>query len=226
MRHAIYFAPAAGSALEAHAAAWLGRDLAGAPVARPAVPGLSAERHEALTAAPRHYGFHATLKPPFRLAAGTTEADLIGRLEAFATARRAVTVAAPAVEALGPFLALRSDAPELAELAGACVEAFDGFRAPAPPEETAARRAKGLTPRQDALLQRWGYPYVFDEFRFHMTLTEPVPDPAERESLRAWLADWLAPALSEPLTVAEVALYTQPDRARPFVLTRRFPFGG
>ena len=34
-----------------------------------------------------------------------------------------------------------------------------------------AGAARKLTARQDAMLVRWGYPYVFDTWFFHMTLT-------------------------------------------------------
>lgn len=223
-RLAVYFAPPAGSALEDLSAAWLGRDLYGTPVVRPAVPGFSAERLEALTAEPRRYGFHATLKPPFALASGTAVADLEAAAAAFAAARAATTAPPLQVAEIGSFLALRTEAAALDALAADCVQTFDAFRAPAPPEDVARRRAKGLSARQDALLERWGYPYVLEEFRFHMTLTGPIPDAAEREDLAVWLAEWLAPALAEPLTVDAIALYRQPDRASPFTLHRRLPF--
>ena len=75
-RQAIYFAPPAGSPLARFGAAWLGWDPeAGAEVEGLPVAGLPLPR-EALVAAPRRYGFHATLKPPFRLAAGRDAAGL------------------------------------------------------------------------------------------------------------------------------------------------------
>lgn len=224
MRHAVYFAPAAGSILEERAAAWLGRDLLGRPVARPEVPGVRAERLEAITAPPRHYGFHATLKPPFALAEGATVEDLTAALEDFAAPRASFAVPQPRVEALGDFLALRTDSVALDDLAADCVRAFDFFRGPQSEAEIAKRRAGGLSRRQEDMLARWGYPYVMDQFRFHMTLTGALPDPAEREAVAAWLRTWFSPALNGPLTVREIALYTQTDRAAPFTLTRRFPF--
>lgn len=224
MRHAVYFAPAAGSLLEQRAAAWLGRDLLGRTVARPAVPGFTADRLEALTAPPRHYGFHATLKPPFALAEGTTVDDLTAAMADFASPRASFSAPRPRVEALGDFLALRTDSVALDDLAADCVRAFDFFRGPQSEAEIARRRSAGLSRRQEDMLNRWGYPYVMDQFRFHMTLTGPIADAAERDALAAWLEDWLAPALTGPLAVREIALYSQADRAVPFTLTRRFPF--
>ena len=68
---------------------------------------------------------------------------------------------------------LRETEPSAAlqALADACVEQLDRFRAPPSDAELARRRRASLTPRQDAMLVRWGYPYVFDTWFFHMTLT-------------------------------------------------------
>ncbi|KJS35230.1 MAG: hypothetical protein VR70_16145 [Rhodospirillaceae bacterium BRH_c57] len=224
MRHAIYFTPPEGSDLEYRAAAWLGRDSAGRPVSRPDVPGFTAWRLDTLTAAPRHYGFHATLKPPFSLAEGMTTDGLIDALKDFTAARAAFDVPRPHVAPLNDFLCLRTDSVALDDLAADCVRAVDAFRAPESPEEMAKRRAGGLSRRQEEMLVRWGYPYVMDQFRFHMTLTNRIPDDTERAALAAWLSDWLAPALRGPMTVPEIALYTQADRAAPFTLTRLFAF--
>ncbi|MFA7429538.1 MAG: DUF1045 domain-containing protein [Rhodospirillaceae bacterium] len=225
MRHAIYFAPPAGSALDHCAAAWLGRDLAGRPVPRPDAPGFAPGRLDMLTAAPRHYGFHATLKPPFALAEGTTLPQLIAAIEKFAAKRSCFAVPQPRVETMDGFLCLRTDSIEMDALAADCVRAFDEFRAPQSPEELAKRRAGGLSRRQEDMLVQWGYPYVMDQFRFHMTLTERIPNDTERAALAAWLTDWLAPALSGTMMVREIALYTQADRSEPFVLSRLFGFG-
>lgn len=110
-------------------------------------------------------------------------------------------------------------------LAADCVEAFDGFRRPADAAELAARRSRRLTARQDRLLMQWGYPYVFEEFRFHMTLTGRLAEP-ERSSVVAVLGPLVAPFCSTVLTVAEVCLFRQPDRRSPFRLRGHFPFGG
>ena len=68
-RYAVYYTPEPGP-LADFGAAWLGWDIAtGAEVAHPDLPGLPRPVAE-LTATPRKYGFHGTVKPPFRLAEG------------------------------------------------------------------------------------------------------------------------------------------------------------
>jgi putative phosphonate metabolism protein len=208
-RQAIYFAPPAGSLLARFGAAWLGWDPeAGAEVAGLAVAGLPLGR-EALVAAPRRYGFHATLKPPFRLAAGRDAAGLDAEAAALA-AEHAPFELRLGLGWLGGFLALvpAEEPSGLAALAAACVAALDGFRAPSGPEELARRRAAGLDPVEEANLVRWGYPWVLDRFRFHMTLTGPVPE-ADRAAVAAALAPLVAPLIAAPVPVAEVCRFAE-----------------
>jgi hypothetical protein len=135
---------------------------------------------------PRKYGFHATLKPPFRLAEGQD----VQALEA-AASDLAVDLA-PAIcdglklTTLGRFVALtpQDDMQAVRRVAGACVRELDRFRAPASEAELARRRKVGLSPAQEALLTQWGYPYVMEEFRFHMTLTERLP----QDDIAIWSA--------------------------------------
>lgn len=133
-------------------------------------------------AAPARYGFHATIKPPFRLAEGRDEAELTEAAQGLAARRALVDLGTLRVARVARFLALvpRRN-PD--RLAAAMVEGLDALRAPASPEEVARRRAAMLTPAQDAMLVRWGYPYVIDEFRMHLTLTGR--DPAEEMDARA-----------------------------------------
>jgi putative phosphonate metabolism protein len=226
-RFALYFAPVIGSRLAIFGNHWLGRDAeSGASLKQPKVDELHEASLRAVTEAPRLYGFHGTLKPPFRLAEGRSEADLRQALAAFA--RRQVPFAVPTLclQEIGDFLALtpREPSPGLSALADACVTEFDSYRAPPEPAELAKRRAANLTLRQEELLARWGYPYVLDEFRFHLSLTGPIADLAERARLLTLLPPLLAPALAEPMPVRELCLFIQPDRAAAFRLTQCFPF--
>jgi putative phosphonate metabolism protein len=227
-RYAVYFAPAAGSALDRFGSAWLGRDLVtGAALAQPSLAGIAPARLAAITEAPRHYGFHATLKPPFALSPQHCAADLLSAVAAFAN--RQAPVAAPplCLGRLAGFLALVLSAPSdgVASLAAACVAAFEGFRAPAPAEEVARREAAGLSPRQRALLYRWGYPYVMEEYRFHMTLTGRL-DAAEADAVAAALAPLVAPLEGKPLVIDALSVFVQDDRGRPFRLAARYPLAG
>ena len=224
MRSAIYFAPAPGCALEAFGCGWLGRALDGTPLAQPAVPGIDSARLFEITRSPRHYGFHGTLKAPFALAGSSAQA-LYETAEVFARGRAPFDVALK-VGSLGGFIALvpATSSPALDALAADCVEAFDGFRAPLDEAEIARRRASGLSPRQDRHLLRYGYPYVLDDFRFHMTLTERLHAP-ERDRVLAILTERAASICAKPLTIDAIAIFEQPSREAPFSLRRRFAFG-
>lgn len=227
-RYAVYFAPSAGGALWRFGSAWLGRDAeTGAYPARPPAEGFAPQRLDELTAEPRRYGFHGTLKPPMALAPGRSEADLLAACAGFAASRTAFEAPPPRLAALGRFLALVPSAPspELDALAADCVRAFDALRAPLTARELDRRRASGLSDRQDRHLRDWGYPYVMEEFRFHMTLTGGL-DAAERERLAVILERLTAPLSVEPLPVDAVALFVQREHGAPFRILARFPFRG
>lgn len=228
-RFALYLAPPADDPLHGFAAAWLGRDPeTGESVTAAAAGGLSASRIAALTAEPRRYGLHATLKPPFRLADGCSEAQLILALEQFAGRRRPFRLPPLQLAALGGFLALRPSAPsaEADDLAAACVREFDPFRASADEGELVRRRAAGLTPRQEEYLLRWGYPYVLEEFRLHFTLTGRVTDEAERSALLQHLERETKPFTRKPVAVDEICLFVQPAPDANFRIAGRYRLGG
>jgi hypothetical protein len=224
IRYALYAVPAASHALWPLAADWLGRDPETAGDRTATLPDwLERVRWHDITAEPRLYGFHGTLKPPFALAAGRSRAELDDTLAALSAKAAAPRLT---VASLSGFLALVPDgaAPSLHALADRCVAHFDAYRAPPGEAELARRRRAGLSPAQEQHLQRWGYPYVFDQFRYHMTLTGRIAEP-ERERLRAWLAEHFAPALAAPVPL-EPALFEQPDQGLPFRLVRRYPMAG
>jgi hypothetical protein len=226
-RYAIYYAPRPDSALWRRASAWLGRDAYDdQPRARPALPDLAGLDLDALTAEPRTYGFHATLKAPFALAPGRTEAALLAFAGDFARRRRPFQ-ADIAPSKLGPFHAfqLAGESPAMAELHTACVREFEPFRAPPSDLDLARRRKGGLSEALDRQLTQWGYPYVFGDFRFHMTLSAAVGDEAVSGRLSAALADYFAGQTGAHLFDG-VAVFRQPDRSRPFVILERFDFAG
>src|SRR5271166_2157965 len=168
-RVAVYYAPRPDDVLFTDAAAWLGRDPASsATVPKPEIANIAE-----VTAEPRLYGFHATLKPPMRLAGGCRWNDVVAAAAVLADRIAPFDLPPLSVQDVFGFLALRETAPSgpLQALADACVEQLDAFRAPPSEAELARRRRANLTPRQDAMLLRWGYPYVFDTWFFHMTLT-------------------------------------------------------
>ena len=216
-RYAIYFAPKAGTPLAEFGARWLNPRDRGE-----ALLDLALQRR--ITATARRYGFHATLKAPFRLAEDRTPAELQEALAHFA-ANQSVPAAPPlALRQLSGFLALvpSAAAPELAVLAQACVEAFEPFRAPPAEAELARRRAAGLTPRQDANLLSWGYPYVAEDFRFHMTLTQRLAG-EELSRVESALAPAVAPLCQDPLGIDALALFRQDGPEESFELVKRTP---
>jgi len=225
-RYAVYWAPPAGSGLARLGAAWLGWDPeAGVAPDHPAiaVPRPVSE----LTATPRRYGLHATLKPPFRLAEGQSPEDLDAALADFARARPPVTAPALAPDAGLGFLALRPSgpSPDIDALATAAAVDLDRFRAPPGEADLARRRAGGLSLRQEAMLTRWGYPYLFEEFRFHVTLTGTLTE-AEAQAVAAALGPHLAPHLSDPFHLDEICLFGEPAPGRGFRVLRRYALAG
>jgi putative phosphonate metabolism protein len=223
-RYGVYVVPK--GALYRAGADWLGWDSeTGRAAPQPPLDGLP-DSPAALTASPRRYGFHGTIKPPFRLAAGTDPTALAAALRAFCATQPAVTLPALAVRRMGGFIALAPAAPctALTDLAGRVVAALDGFRAPPTEAELARRRKSGLSPRQDALLIRWGYPYVMEDFRFHMTLTGKLPGDAA-EAARTVLAAHFAPYLSAPFIIDSLCLMGE-DRGGLFHLVDRYTLSG
>lgn len=223
-RYGVYVVPEGG--FYQAGAAWLGWDsLRGRRVGHPRVDGLPGPAED-LTATPRKYGFHGTIKPPFRLAEGADAAALEAGLRAFCASNSPVEVPALAVRRLGGFIAVVpvEPCPALAELAGAAVAALDRFRDAPTAEEIARRRGTGLSPRQDALLLQWGYPYVMVEFRFHLTLTEKL-DRDAAEQARAALTRHFAPILPKPFRIDSLCLMGE-DTDGLFHLVHRYTLSG
>ena len=189
------------------------------------LPSALAARRAEITAEPRRYGFHATLKAPFRLAAGATVAALDAAAAALAAGQAGFALRLRVAE-VGRFVALvpEGDAGAVAALAAACVTGLDGFRAPPSAEELARRRAAGLDARGEAHLARWGYPYVLDRFRFHMTLTGALGEDRRARWRRRWRRRGAA-AGGRRWRSAAICRFSEGADGR-FRLVRRFPLGG
>jgi putative phosphonate metabolism protein len=227
-RFAIYAGPAPGSALANLASAWLGRDaLTELPRPQPLPQSMQMDTVVAITREADRYGFHGTLKPPFQLADGSDKAALVAALEAYSARKAPVDLGKLSVQDLSGFIALRpvESPPTLLALAADIVEAFDGFRRPPDTAELARRRAHGLTPVQEANLERWGYPYVMDDFRLHFTLTSRLPS-AQRTPLIDWLARYFAPVLERPFVLDTLWLFNEPEPGAPFRQARGFALTG
>ncbi|MEO3417012.1 DUF1045 domain-containing protein [Roseovarius sp. CAU 1744] len=205
-RYAIYVLPEPGP-LADFGAAWMQWDpRSGTTPGPPQLPELPMRLAD-ITQTPRRYGFHGTIKPPFRLHNDQTETDLQSALESYCTRTAPVALEALELARLGRFLALVpvGNTAGLMALAADVVREFDRFRAPLNAPELERRRQGGLSARQEAMLHEWGYPYVMEEFRFHLTLTGKLPK-AKAAALADTLAPVLAPLLHAPCAIRSLSL--------------------
>jgi putative phosphonate metabolism protein len=210
-RYAIYFVSAPGSELDRFGAQLLGYDaFCGEDLPFPDDIMQMAPDWLDLTRDPRKYGFHATLKAPLSLADGRTEAGILAACQSFAERPRPIPVIKPVVNSISGFIAVvpAQPAPDLERLAADCTSEFDSFRAPLTPEDRARRNPSALTPRQREYLDRWGYPYVMEEFRFHMTLTGRL-DADRRESALSMLRNHFSAIGLKTLAIDRLALFRQ-----------------
>ena len=227
-RYAIYFVPRPDDALYRFGAEMIGYDaIEGRRLPFPTDVVAAIPDWEALTADPRKYGFHATLKAPLPLAPGCAEADLAAALGAFVSQPREIPAIVPVARALSGFTAIVPEQPVAAlnRLADDCVEAFDRFRAPLTTEERARRRPERLSARQVAHLDRWGYPYVFEDFRFHMTITGRLA-PERSKAILDIIQDRFAKLRSPTLAIDQIALFRQGDASSRFAIIGRWPLTG
>lgn len=217
MRAALYFTPPSDSDLTLAAADWLGRNPFTGEETR---SDFSAA--EDLVATPRRYGFHGTLKAPFALAEGYDLAGLEREVQAFCVEHRGFRVPELALGRLGSFFALVPAMPcaALNEYAANVVRHFEPFRAPLTEKDLERRRKSALSPRQDALMCEWGYPYVFEEFRFHMTLTGSVPA-GQLDEVEAVLKSRFAAFIGQPLAIDALAVFAEPEPGSPFQVQSR-----
>ena len=219
-RVAVYYAPELDDPLWAAGNRWLGRDPeTGETLQRPGgidIPNLTDE--------PAVYGLHATLKPPMRLAPGTRYEEFSAAVRDLAAGLNAFALPPLAVQNLDGFLALREQepSPDLQALADSAVATLDAFREQPEAAELARRRRHGLTEAEDAMLERWGYPYVFQLWRFHITLSRRL-DEAEMTTLRPIAEAYFAEALALPRRVSSLAVFTQRAQGQPFLIAQRVP---
>ena len=228
MRFALYFLPGSGYLREL-AASWLGYDIITGKTARRSetmmdlIPNL-----DELTTIPRRYGLHATLKAPFRLAIGSTPDQLRKVVADFSMTLRPVIIPGLVLKEMDSYLCLvpLGETDELNRLAGSVVREFDRFRAPLGEMERQRRMAKGLTAQEQLNLENWGYPYVMENFRFHISLTGPLADTNSRQEIRRLLEIYLTPALCQPLQIDTLGLVRERETGAPFELIENFIFGG
>jgi putative phosphonate metabolism protein len=228
VRYAFYISPDEDDPLSAAAARWLGANpFTGETWDLEPAGDFSSDELMALTADPRRYGFHGTLKAPFSLAPGKTEAQLLDELDVFSEECTPFEIPEMTLGQLGPLFALvpAVSCSELQDFADETVRRFSPFRAPLSDADIARRKPELLGDVMRSNLFDWGYPYVFESFRFHMTLTGPVP--VDRQpAMKALLEQIFAPFIGQPLGVTSLALFTEPARGAPFTVHSLLPLGG
>ncbi|MGC1174528.1 DUF1045 domain-containing protein [Polaromonas sp.] len=218
-RYAIYFAPDRHSPWWAFGAHWLGRnEHDNTALPQPLLEEMGAAELAGITAEPRRYGFHATLKAPFRLSAAHTEPDLVARLGQLAQTLAPVALGPLRIATLGNFVAL---VPEISSvglqaLAAACVSGLDDLRAPLEEAELARRRNADLNAREAELLALYGYPHVMERFRLHLTLTGPV-DASQAQRISQAAGPAIARLNREaPLSLDRLCLFVERSPGTPF----------
>ncbi|MEY4696237.1 MAG: hypothetical protein RIT14_665 [Pseudomonadota bacterium] len=224
-RYALYYAPPPGP-LADRSAGWLGWDLLDS---RPAEfpMGLSLPQPLAqLTAGARKYGFHGTLKPPFRLAPGSCAQALHDACNLLCADLAPVVTNGLHLHMIDGFLALVPHGPldALNHLAAAVVRRLDPHRAPLTEADIARRHPDRLTDRQRMLLAEWGYPYVMEEFRFHLTLTDRLTK-AQQDEILPFARAWFDPVLPVPFVIGDLCLCGEGADGR-FRLLHRYPLSG
>ncbi len=216
-RFAVYFVPRAQTPLARFGCDWLGVDLETGEV-NPA-PSLFVE-------SPRKYGFHGTLKAPMRLKPDVTVGAFVDAVEDLASRLSPVTLSPLALKSLNGFLALVPQEPQtgkVKELAWNCVTELDSFRAELTPAEREKR--KNLTAAQQDNLEKWGYPFVAEEFRFHLTLTSMLGSD-DLGKAEASLTPAVKNIQSEPVVLDALSIVGDPGNSNTFRLLRRFDLTG
>lgn len=228
-RYAIYYSPRRDSLWWLFGCAWFGRDpITDTPMSRVKLPLYDDDSMIRMTSVPGRYGFHATLKAPFRLTPDYCLQDLYARAASLAISLQVAPLPTLQLTEINDFVALSFDtagATACSAIAAQCVADFDPLRAPPDTTEVARRVAAGLTPRQSQLLATWGYPHVFDAFRFHFTLTGPLTRPQRRCVMDA-LTPLIAELQQETLELDALWVYVQTAPQANLVVTRRYGFDG
>ena len=88
-----------------------------------------------------------------------------------------------------------------------------------------SRRMIGLSERQAGNVDRWGYPFVFEDFRLHLTLTGRLG--ADRHSVvLPYLRDRFAAACGScPVAIDRIALLRQDRPDGCFLVIRHASIG-
>lgn len=225
-RYAVYYLPDADTPLQRFGDQWLGWSITDGEFTSPPDGGISSTDRAKITSTPQKYGFHGTLKPPLKLKDEFGQNEFMNAARHIAAMHSPFTMPPLKLQLIGKFMALVpvEHSTSLHDLGAALVTGLDAFRKAPGEEEIARRMSAGLTPRQIELLGKWGYPYVLDEFRFHLTLTGRLEE-NQMPSLQKYLEDQLNPIIDQPIKVKDIAVVGQAENGM-FNLIERLSLKG
>lgn len=213
-RYAVYYAPDFGPLMD-FCSGWLGwNPVTGCPATISPIEGLPLPL-DIITETPRKYGFHGTIKPPFRLANGMGQDDLVAAFNALALGTPPVRLDGIELSRIGRFLALtpQGNVSDLGKLAASFLRGLDVFRAPLTEADIARRNPERLSAHQRSLLLQWGYPFVMEEFRFHMTLSGRLGPDDLKQTFNV-LEPMVKPLLPRPFVVDSMCLFGEAEDGR------------
>lgn len=227
-RYALSYVPEKGSLLADFGRTWLGRDIDSSEFyEQPSIEGVTPERLSELTHWRRSDGLHGILKPPFQINPSSSLDGFLDTARLFSKFLKPVEIPQLEVNVIGKFIALTPtiSSRELVDLASECVRIFEGFRQPVMIDMDRRYRKDKLTVYQNRMLKHWGYPYVMEEFRFFIPLTDRIEDDQERDACIDAITTLSKPAIRNPVRIQELTIMGQESRKDPMRIVERIPFG-
>ncbi len=176
-RYAIYYAPSENSELDLFGKCLLGWDpYKGVETTKSDLSKLpSFKKFSSLVLTPKQYGFHGTIKAPFKLKNEYTYNDLENKVREISKQIHSFYFDQLIIKKLGNFIGLiPTNNLKVNAVSNKFVEELDYLRDELSESEIKKRKPHKLTSNQKQMLFKWGYPYVFDEFKFHLTLTSKL----------------------------------------------------
>ena len=176
-RYAIYYVPSENSELDLFGKCWLGWDpYKGVETTKSDLSKLpSFKKFSSLVLTPKQYGFHGTIKAPFRLKNEYTYNDLENKVREISKQIHSFYFDQLIIKKLGNFIGLiPTNNLKINAVSNKFVEELDYLRDELSESEIKKRKPHKLTSNQKQMLFKWGYPYVFNEFKFHLTLTSKL----------------------------------------------------
>lgn len=228
MRYALYYVPETGSSFNDAGSRWLGRDAYSDRVfEQPGIDGLTAWQIAERTLNARRYGFHATLKAPAPLAGHVSEADYVRAVAEFCKSTPAVVLPKAVIQSFSGIYAIVPAEPfaPLNALEKNIVMHFEPWRGGLNDETMEKQRRGNLTDRQIELLERWGYAHAMEEFRFHITLTDRIPDD-QKDAFVAAMKQHFEAFDGAPLSIDRLGIFVEDQPGAPFRILDSFPLEG